>query len=52
MESACETCSYSETNAEFRPTIRRQRDYAAEHDQPERVALFDKLLNRIDKETR
>jgi site-specific recombinase XerD len=52
MESACETCSYFETNVEFRPTIRRQRDHAAEHDQPDRVALYDKLLNRIDAQTR
>jgi site-specific recombinase XerD len=52
METACETCSYFETNVEFRPTIRRQRDHAAEHHQPDRVALYDKLLNRIDRQAR
>ena len=52
METACETCTYFETNVEFRPTIRRQRDHAIEHDQTDRVALFDKLLNRIDEQAR
>ncbi len=51
MESACETCSYFETNIEFRPTIRRQRDHALDHHQPDRAALYDKLLKRIDETT-
>jgi hypothetical protein len=50
MESACETCSYFQTTIEFRPTLLRQRDHAQEHDQPERAAIFDKLIQRVDQE--
>jgi site-specific recombinase XerD len=50
MEAACETCSYFQTSIEFRPTLRRQRDHAEEHGQVERVALFEQLLQRVDKE--
>jgi site-specific recombinase XerD len=50
MEAACETCSYFQTSIEFRPTLRRQRDHAEEHGQVERVALFEHLLQRVDKE--
>ena len=47
MESACETCSYFQTTVEFKPTLKRQRDHAREHDQPERAALFDRLLEGL-----
>jgi site-specific recombinase XerD len=50
MEAACETCNYFQTSIEFRPTLRRQRDHAEEHGQVERVALFEHLLQRVDKE--
>jgi hypothetical protein len=50
MESACETCSYFQTTIEFRPTLQRQRDHAQEHGQPERAAIFDKLIQRVDQE--
>ena len=46
MESACETCSYFQTTIEFRPTLQRQRDHAQEHGQPERAAIFDKLIQQ------
>jgi integrase len=49
MESACETCSYFQTGAEFRPVLLRQRDHAQSHNQPDRAALFDGLLNRIEE---
>jgi hypothetical protein len=49
MESACETCSYFQTSIEFKPTLTRQRDHAQNHDQPERAALFDRLLTRLDE---
>jgi hypothetical protein len=49
MESACETCSYFRTGAEFRPVLLRQRDHARDHQQPDRAALFDGLLNRIEE---
>ena len=50
MESACETCSYFQATIEFRPTPQRQRDHAQEHGQPERAALFDQLLQRVNQE--
>jgi site-specific recombinase XerD len=50
MESACETCSYFQTTVEFKPTLQRQRDHAREHGQPERAALFDQLLDRVDRD--
>jgi integrase len=49
MESACETCSYFQTSIEFKPTLTRQRDHARNHDQPERAALFNRLLTRLDE---
>jgi hypothetical protein len=51
MESACETCSYFQTTIEFRPTLQRQHDHAQEHGQPERAAIFDKLIQRVDRMT-
>jgi site-specific recombinase XerD len=48
MESACETCSYFQTSIEFKPTLRRQRDHARDHNQPDRAALFDRILQRLD----
>jgi site-specific recombinase XerD len=47
MESACETCAYFQTGPEFVPVLLRQRDHANDHDQPDRAALFDTLLERI-----
>ena len=49
MESACETCAYFATGTEFRPVLLRQRDHARDHHQPDRAALFDGLLNRIEE---
>jgi site-specific recombinase XerD len=49
MESACETCAYFHTNTEFRPVLLRQRDHAREHHQPDRAALFDNLINRLEE---
>jgi site-specific recombinase XerD len=49
FESICETCTYFHTNIEFRPTLQRQRDHAADHDQTHRVELFDQLLRRVDQ---
>jgi site-specific recombinase XerD len=50
MESACETCAYFQTGPEFVPVLIRQRDHAHNHDQPDRAALFDGLLQRVTKE--
>jgi site-specific recombinase XerD len=51
MESACETCAYFKTGPEFVPVLLRQRDHARDHDQPDRAALFDELLDRIEGDT-
>ena len=48
MESACETCAYFRTSVQFLPTLTRQRDHAQRHDQPDRAALFDGLIQRIE----
>jgi site-specific recombinase XerD len=50
MESACETCSYFHTDLEFRPVLIRQRDHARSHGQTERAALFDGLIERVERE--
>ena len=47
MESACETCAYFHTGPDFVPVLLRQRDHARDHDQPDRAAIFDGLLDRI-----
>jgi site-specific recombinase XerD len=49
MESACETCAYFRTSAQFLPTLTRQRDHARDHGQTERAALFDGLIQRVDE---
>jgi site-specific recombinase XerD len=50
MESACETCTYFRTSIEFRPTLIRQRDHARDRNQTDRAALFDQLIQRVDKD--
>jgi hypothetical protein len=48
FEAICETCTFFQTSIEFRPTLQRQRDHAADHDQTHRADLFERLLARID----
>jgi hypothetical protein len=50
FETICETCSFFDTDADFAPTLTRQRDHAAEREQLDRVDLFNLLLDRIDEE--
>lgn len=50
FESICETCSYYDTSIEFQPILLKQRDHAADHNQTKRAALFDGLLQQLDKE--
>jgi hypothetical protein len=50
MESACETCAYFKTGPEFVPVLLRQRDHARDHNQPDRAALFDGLLEHVADE--
>ena len=48
MESACETCSYFSTGPQFVPVLLRQRDHARDHNQPDRAALFDQIIQQVE----
>ena len=50
FESICETCTYFVTTAEFRPTLKRQRDDAEAKGQTGRLKIFDGLLERLDNQ--
>ncbi|MGQ0824694.1 MAG: tyrosine-type recombinase/integrase [Actinomycetota bacterium] len=49
FESICESCTFFVTTIEFRPTLQRQRDDAADKGQVGRQKIFDGLLTRIDE---
>jgi integrase len=48
FESICESCTYFQTTHEFRPTLQRQRDDAADKGQIGRLKIFNGLLDRLD----
>jgi integrase/recombinase XerD len=50
FESICESCTFFVTTIEFKPTLRRQRDDAADKGQVGRRKIFDDLLERLDGE--
>ena len=50
FESICESCTFFVTTIEFRPTLQRQRDDAADKGQIGRQKVFDGLLNRLDEQ--
>jgi integrase len=50
FESICESCTSFVTTIEFRPTLQRQRDDAAEKGQVGRQKIFDGILDRLDGE--
>ena len=50
FESICESCTFFVTTIEFRPTLQRQRDDAADKGQVGRQKIFDGLLNRLDEQ--
>jgi hypothetical protein len=50
FESICESCVYFQTTLEFRPTLQRQRDDAAEKGRVARLKIFDGLLQRLDSQ--
>jgi len=47
FESICERCGFFETEPEFIPILRRQRDRAADDNDLDRANLFDGLLSDI-----
>lgn len=48
IETACETCAYFTTGPQFVPVLIRQRDHATAHDQTDRAALFNTLIDQAD----
>jgi site-specific recombinase XerD len=50
FETICETCTFFQTSIEFRPTLQRQHDHAADHGQTHRADLFNRLLTRVDQQ--
>jgi site-specific recombinase XerD len=48
FETICEGCGFFTPTIEFRPTLERQRDHAASHDQPGRADLYQHLIDRVD----
>jgi integrase len=50
FEAICEGCGFFETTIEFEPTLRRQRDHAKQHGQPDRQQLYDRLLAGLDEQ--
>ncbi|GAA2343399.1 tyrosine-type recombinase/integrase [Dactylosporangium salmoneum] len=48
FEAICETCTFFQTSIEFRPTLQRQHNHAADHNQTHRADLFNQLLTRLD----
>jgi integrase len=48
FESICEGCGFFATTIEFKPTLERQRDHAASHDQPARENRYTKLLDGLE----
>jgi site-specific recombinase XerD len=52
FESICESCVYFQTTLEFRPTLQRQRDDAADKGQVARLKIFDGLLDRLDAQAK
>jgi integrase len=48
FETICEHCGFFDTGPQFVTILRRQRDHAVDHDQPDRAQLFTELLGDID----
>jgi integrase len=52
FETICESCGFFDTTVEFSPTLRRQRDHAAAHDQPVRAELYQQLIDNAEAAAR
>jgi site-specific recombinase XerD len=48
FETICERCGFFETGPQFVTILRRQRDHATDHHQPDRAQLFTEILDGID----
>jgi hypothetical protein len=50
FQTICEGCGFFQTDAEFVPILRRQRDDAANHGDHARIRLYDELVRVIDEQ--
>ena len=50
FQTICEGCGFFQTDAEFVPILRRQRDDAASHGDHVRMSLYDDLARVIDEQ--
>jgi site-specific recombinase XerD len=50
-ETICEGCGYYQTTIEFRPTLRAQADHAHANHQPDRAAIYNQLLDTLQRDT-
>jgi integrase len=52
FETICESCGFFATTTEFKPTLTRQAQHAADHDQPGRAELYTRLAAAADQTAR
>ena len=50
-ETICEGCGYYETTIEFKPTLKAQADHAERNRQPERAAIYNHLVDGLERDT-
>jgi hypothetical protein len=50
FETICEGCGFFSTAVEFKPTLQRQADDAAAHDQAGRAELYQRLAGSVSEE--
>jgi integrase len=50
-ETICEGCGYYQTTIEFQPTLRAQAEHAELNGQPTRAAIYNQLLDTLDRDT-
>jgi integrase len=51
FQTICEACGFFQTDPEFVPILRRQRDNAASYGDHARMRLYDELVRVIDEQT-
>ena len=50
FEAICEGCGFFATTVEFKPTLQRQADHAAAHDQPDRATIYRRVIDALDED--
>jgi len=51
FEAICEGCGFFATTVEFKDTLTRQAEHAAQHGQPARQGLYESLLGGLEEAT-